>query len=128
MALFTFTSITSTAAPPTGSTWSRCTRDYDDTGRIRAIRPLIGCYTFSLGWGDVRSVDANLQSHFCGVATPTSVSSAAAITSRSPVVTMCSAIVRSSALGSIATLTASTAIGLYPKGTIRRYKGLDSHI
>jgi hypothetical protein len=44
---------------------------------------------------------------------------------------MCSAIVRGSALGSIATLTASTAssaIGLYPKGTIRRYKRLDIHI
>jgi hypothetical protein len=131
MALSTFTSVASTSAPPTGSTWPRCTCDYDNANRTRAIRPLTGCYTFSLGWRNIRSVETNLQSHFCGVAALTSVSSGAAITSRSPVVTMCSAIVRGSAPGSIATLTASTAssaIGLYPKGTIRRYKRLDIHI
>jgi hypothetical protein len=125
MALSTFTSIASTSAPPTGSTWPGCTRDYDDARRIRAIRPCAGCYIFSLRWRDrVRGARTNLQSHFCGVATLASVSSAAAITPRSPVVTMYSARVRGSAVRSIATLTASTAsgaIGLNPKGTIRRY-------
>ena len=123
---------TSTAAPPTGSTRPRCARDYYDASRIRAIRPRAGCHILSLGWLDrVRSVLTNLQSHFCGIATLASVSSATAIPTPSCVVTMCSTSVRGGALRSIAPLTASTAGGticLNPKRTVRCYERLDVNI
>ena len=130
--LFTLTSVTSTSAPPGGSTRPRCTRDNDNASRISAIRPRAGCYIFSLGWFDrVRSVLTNLQSYFCGVATIASVSSAAAITTPSGVVTMCSASARSGTFRSIAALTASAAGGticLNPKRTVRGYERLDVYV
>ena len=132
MTLSALASVTAAAAPASGSTRPRGTRDRDNASGIRAIRPRARCYIFSLGWLDkVRVVLTNLQNYFCGVATLASVSSAAAITTPSGVVTMCFASVRPSTFGSIAALSASTARGticLNPKGTVGGYERLDANI